>query len=744
MIGRALTLWLLASATIAAPAPKLLPTPASMTVEEGGFTLGADVRLMSGADAGTRNAAQRFTDLMRTQGVALSTSAGGKGPAIRFQRKSGMKAESYRLVTSDKGATIVAADDAGLFYGAITLWQLATQDAAHRVPAVTIEDQPRFGWRGLMLDSVRHFQSVDYVRHLIDWMAVNKLNRLHWHLVDDQGWRIEIPKYPKLTEISAWRTPASAPGAPTLPTTGGFYTHDQIRDLVAYAQARGITIVPEIEMPGHAVAAIRAYPELGMGVPLPDRVWSDWGVFPWLFNVEESTFTFLEDVLDEVMALFPSPWIHLGGDEAVKDQWEASPAIQAKVKELGLKDTEALQGWFMARMGKYVSDHGRRMIGWDEILTGGVPESATVMSWRGIDGAIAAASAGHDTVLSPQPILYFDNRQGTGPNEPPGRGNLITLSKVLAFDPEPDAIAPEQRKHILGLQANLWVEHIRTEERAAWMQFPRALAVAEIGWAREGARPLDEFVTRLVPQLDRMASLGLKPADSLFAVDTKIEAAGLSGATVTLANEAGLPIHYTTDGSAPDAASQLYSTPLRLDGAVRLQAVSVMGDRLLPGGIDRMVDAKAARTRTSRELEGCSGGGTLDLEDDYPANGPRAHFLVDITHACWIWRGAPVDGARGIALSVGQLPYNFQIGAARDRITFRPPATPAGEFEVRSGTCDGPVVATLPLASAAGNPGVTRLTAPLRTGPSTDLCFSYTARGVDPLWAIDKVELIAQ
>jgi hexosaminidase len=735
VIGRGLILWLLASAAAAAPVPALLPTPASIAMAEGGFVLDDRATIATTTDAGQANAAARLSDLMRTQKVTLTRR--GRGPTIRFERVAGLPADGYRLVTNDEGATITASDDGGLLYGAVSLWQLATQDPGHHVPAVTIEDAPRFAWRGLMLDSARHYQSPAYVRRLIDWMAVNKLNRLHWHLVDDQGWRIEIRKYPKLTQVSGWRTPASAPGAPELPRTGGFYRQAEIRAIVAYAAARGITIVPEIEMPGHAVAAIRAYPALGTGVPLPEGVWSDWGVFPWLYNVEEPTFGFLQDVLDEVMALFPSPWIHLGGDEATKDQWKASPAVQARIKALGLKDEEALQGWFMARMGRYLADHGRKMIGWDEILEGGVPADATIMSWRGIDGAITAAKAGHDTILSPAPILYLDNRQGTGPEEPPGRGNLITLEKVLAFDPIPNAIAPEQRKHVIGVQANLWTEHVRTEDRAAWMHFPRALAVAELGWAKERSS-LATFVPQVVAQLDRMARLGLKPADSLFAVTASIDTGWVS-----LTNQAGLPIHVTRDGSPPTAASPLYTGPLPYQAPVRVRAASVLGDRVLPGAFDRIVDARSALLRTSRDLESCQQGAILDLEDDYPAAGPRAHFLVDITRPCWIWRAAPAQRAASIAITVGQVPFNFQIGADREKISFGPPTTPAGEFEVRRGSCDGPVVATLPLAPAVPNPGVTRLTAPLAPMTAGDLCFTYTARGPDPLWAIDSVELIA-
>jgi hexosaminidase len=278
-----------------------------------------------------------------------------------------------------------------LLYGAVTLWQLATQgDPAHRVAGVMIDDRPRFGWRGLMLDSARHFQSPAYVRKLIDWMAVNKLNTLHWHLVDDQGWRVEIKKYPRLTQVSGWRHPASAVGAPQLPQVGGFYSQDEIRSIVAYAAQRNVTIVPEIEMPGHALAAIRAYPELGTGVPIPPGTESDWGVFPWLYNLDDKTFGFLEDVLDEVITLFPSRYVHVGGDEAVKDQWKGSATIQARMKALGIKDEAALQAAFMHRIGAHLTKRGRKLIGWDEILEGGeVPPDATITSWRGVEGAIA-------------------------------------------------------------------------------------------------------------------------------------------------------------------------------------------------------------------------------------------------------------------------------------------------------------------------------------------------------------------
>jgi hexosaminidase len=647
-------LGLILAASVAAVPPKLLPQPETVAVQGAGPTIDA-VRPLPGSDPGAKEAAARLSELLSGQHIAV-----GRGYPVRFVRKAGLPPEGYRLVTTDKGATITASDDAGLLYGAVTFWQLASQNAARRLPAVTIADAPRFAWRGVMLDSARHFQSPEFIRHLLDWMAAHKLNRLHWHLVDDQAWRIEIPKYPRLTQVSAWRVPASAPGAPKLPMEGGFYTQAEIRALVAYATARSITIVPEIEMPGHATAAIRAYPQLGMGVPLPDGVWSDYGVFPWLYNTDDRTFAFLQDVLTEVMALFPSPWIHIGGDEATKDQWKTDPAIQARIKALGLKDENALQGWFMARVGKFLSQHGRRMIGWDEILEGGVPPDTTVMSWRGIDGAITAARAGHDTILSPAPTLYFDHRQGTGPQEPPGRGLVVSLADVYAFDPAPAALNTDQRRHILGVQGNLWTEHVRTEDRAAWMLFPRVSAIAELGWS-PGRTTYADFLTRLRPQLDRLVPLGLTAADSAF---------------------------------APAPAPPL--------------------------------------------LESCTNKLVLDLEDDYPAAGPRARFLVDILNPCWMRKDA--GAARRIALTVGQIPFNYQVGADRAKIAFRPPATPAGEFEVRDG-CGGERLAVLPLARAARNPGTTRLEATL-SRPAQTLCITYTARGPDPIWAIAKAELL--
>ena len=729
------------------PAPdlRLLPRPASVVPLDGSVALraGGAVSVPPG-DAGARAAAEWLAELAKRTGApALTVVEGGRG-VVRFARVPSLPREGYRLEAARRSVLIEATDDAGLLHGATTLWQLI--DGGARVPAVRITDAPRFGWRGLMLDSARHFQSPAFIKSLIDAMAAHKLNVLHWHLVDDQGWRIEIAKHPRLTQVGAFRRPATAPGAPPLPAVGGFYTQGDVRDVVAHAARRGITIVPEIEMPGHALSAIRAYPRLGTGAPVPPGVGSHWGVFPWLYGTDDATFGFLEDVLTEVMALFPGPYVHVGGDEAVKEQWRASPSVQARMRALGLKDEAALQSWFISRIGRFLAASGRKLVGWDEILDGGIPPGATVMSWRGVDGALAAASAGHDAVLSPAPTLYLNHLQGAGASEGPGRAGPVTLGQVYAFDPVPAELPPERRRHILGVQGNLWTEHVRTEARAAHLMFPRASAIAEIGWSPEGPRDLPGFARRLAPQIDRLAKLGIAAAPTAFApVATGRFDPAAGRVAVALSAEAGLPIRYTLDGTAPGPRSPSYVAPLSLALPARLRAASFDGARALPGGLDRRYDAATVRRKDDRELRPCANKIPLALEDDWPAAGPRASFLLDILQPCWIYDAAPLDGIDAIAIDVGQLPFNFQVGTDRDAVRFRPPATPAGEFEVRVGGCEGERIAVLPLAPAVANPGVTRLTASVtpRTG-AADLCVTYTARGPDPLWAVAAVQLVAR
>jgi len=752
----AIALTALATALPAVAAPALIPAPASLVEGQGTYALrsGGVIAVPKG-DTEAREVAVYLQDLLkRTRGLSLTIREGGSGKAaVVLRRDPTRTGEAYRLTAGKDGVVIEAGARGGLFYGAVSLWQLASDGPGNgpaKIAAVTIEDAPRFAWRGMMLDSARHFQSPEFVKQFIDWMALHKLNTLHWHLTDDQGWRLEIKKYPRLTEVAAWRVQAGAgPAADIDPATGkprqygGFYTQDQVREIVAYAAARNVTIVPEIEMPGHAQATIVAYPELGTVSPAPTAVSSDWGVFPYIYNVDDKTFGFLEDVLTEVMALFPGQYIHVGGDEAVKDQWKASPAVQAKIKALGLKDEHELQSWFIQRMEKFLSAKGRRLIGWDEILEGGLAPNATVMSWRGIDGAVAAAKQGHDAVLAAQPTLYFDRRQGTSADEPPGRGQLVTLKDVYAFEPAPASLTEAERKHILGLQATLFSEHIRTEERVAQMAFPRAAAIAELGWSPAAGRDWADFGARLPTQLDRYRTLGLPYDEVSLRPLVKADPVG-DRAFVTLGNPLALgEIRYTTDGSIPTATSPVYAAPLDLSVPLTLTSAIFQDGRPLATPTAKIFDAASLRLRKSQELKLCGDGIALSLEDDAPVDGPRAIMISDIMAPCWIYEGADLTGVTRIELGVGNRPFNFQIGADLQKIKFRPPATAEGEFEVRLDSCEGPVVATLPLAPAVANQGVTKLSAPIAAASGRhNLCFTYTAKGVEPMWFVDWIQIV--
>jgi hexosaminidase len=736
-------------------AAPIIPAPVSDTPREGAFQL--DERTVISAptnDAQAQASARYLADLLlRSRGLKLAVRAPKAGERAIVLSRQGPTGEAYKLDVDGQRITIASAGDAGLFYGAVSAWQLTTAEPG-RGPAVIwarqIDDAPRFGWRGVMLDSARHFQSVDYVKGLIDRMALAKLNTLHWHLTDDQGWRLEIKKYPKLTQVGAWRVPAGpAPAADIDPATGkprvigGYYTQDQVRDVVAYAAARHITIVPEIETPGHAHAPIVAYPELGSAATPPTVTSSHWGVFPYLYNVDERTFAFLNDVLTEVVDLFPGTYIHVGGDEAVKDQWKINPAVQARMKELHIGSESQLQGWFISRVEQMLEAKGRRLIGWDEILEGGVAESATVMSWRGIDGAIIAAKLGHDTILSPEPMMYLNNRQSAAPDEPPGRGAVVTLKDVYGYEPMPTALNADERHHVLGVQANIWTEHARTEERVSKMLFPRVAAVAETAWSPAAAKDWKSFADRLPAELGRYRALGLTFDETPLKVRALSEPQG-GGARVALlgAEEVG-EIRYTLDGSAPGAGAMLYSQPFAAPLGTRVRAQAFRGGQPLAAASDLTIDARSIRTRASQELKVCQGALVLNLEDDAPLQGDRARFLVDIMNPCWIYEGADLTGVSQIEVAVGQIPFNFQIGKDVEKIKFRPPATPEGELEVRQDSCEGAVVATLPLAPATRSQGVTVLTGKIAgaAGPRK-LCFSFTQKAVEPMWVIDRVTLV--
>ena len=734
----------------------IIPAPASVQPGSGAFTVSAGTPIaVPPGDAEARAVATELVGLTaRSGGPALTLQTGpAVRPGIRFKRTNDPQVgpEAYSLTVSEGGVVVSARTPAGLFYGAATLWQMLTPSGAGAasvtLQGTRITDQPRFAWRGLLLDSARHYQSVAFIEQMIDWMALHKLNVLQWHLTDDQAWRLEIPKYPRLTQVGAWRTPTAA-DAQVDPKTGksqpygGFYTAADVRRLVAYGQARGVTIVPEIEMPGHALSAILAYPQLGSAGPAPSGIQGDWGVFPYIYNYDEPTFAFLQDVLTQVMALFPSRYINVGGDEAVSDQWKASPQIQARMKALGVANEAALQGVFLERIETFLNAHGRRLVGWDEILGDGLPADATVMSWHGVYGALAAARAGHDAVLAPSPVLYFDHRQGDLAGEPPGRGIVVTLKDVYAFDPAPGKLTEEERRHILGLQANLWTEHIRTERRLEAMTFPRAAAVAEIGWSPASAKDWPGFVGRLPAEIRRYKALGLHSDESALTLKAEPRVDPATGQTqIALSSQSGVgDIRYTTDGSAPTAASTAYAQPLVMTGPLRLRAAAFRGGERVSAILDQNLESNALARRVSQALKLCTDKLSLNLEDDAPVAGSRAVFLVDIMNPCWIYQGRDLADGGVLTVAVGNLPFNFQLGADLAKIALRPPRTAEGELEVRADSCAGDLVASLPLARAALSAAVTplRVNIPPRPGRH-DLCLQFTAPGVDPIWAIDWV-----
>ncbi|HXY76530.1 MAG TPA: family 20 glycosylhydrolase [Steroidobacteraceae bacterium] len=668
----------------------VIPRPADVTPRAGEFLLHDQAEIFAKDVEAVRIAAYLGELLESTEHITLKVvqhpvaAKARAAIALRLDpTAAGGAPEGYAIEVTPSQILLTAAKPRGLFYGVVSLWQLVSAKAASgpgiAIPAMRIVDAPRLPWRGLMLDSARHFQSPEFIMRYIDWLALHKLNVFGWHLTDDQGWRLEIKRYPRLTGVGAWRVPAGRAAERDIdPAThrsrlyGGFYSEADVRRIVAHAAARYVTVVPEIDMPGHASAAIVAYPELGVVAP-PPAVPADWGIYPNLFNVEESTFAFLDHVLAEVIALFPGPYVHLGGDEAVKDQWLASARIAARMRELGVKDVEALQGYFTHRMGEYLRAHGRRLVGWDEILAGGVPKDAIIVSWRGIEGAIEAAKSGRDAVLSPAPTLYFDNRQSGGPLEPPGRGKVVTLEDVYRFDPLPAALSPD-RQYVLGLEANVWTEHVRTEERVAYMTWPRAAAVSEVGWSSGERLDWSDFLSRLPAEFDRYRLLGIHYADEVFQ--------------------------------------------------------------------ERPSVAPYAR-HMSQDLKTCTDHLVLNLEDDAPLEGPRAVFLIDIANPCWIFPSVDFTSRMHLTAAVGQLPFNFQIGKDREAIHFKTPHSAAGELEVRLDGCEGDPLVTLPLAPAADNDAVTVLpsVALPEVAGRHDLCFTFTQRTLDPLWAIDWVQV---
>ncbi|MBT2389694.1 beta-N-acetylhexosaminidase [Streptomyces sp. ISL-1] len=507
------------------PAPRAVEGPYRTS-----FVLGTGTAIA--AAPGTEGVARWLrTTLGSALGRELPPGVAGAAHTITLRIDPSLQREAYRLSVAS-GVEIVGGTAAGVFWGAQTLRQLLGPDAYRRAcvdPEVwrgiahqVIEDAPRFAWRGLMLDVSRHFLPKDDVLRCLDLLAAHKLNVFHFHLTDDQGWRIEIKRYPRLTDIGAWRARTKyghrASELWDERPHGGYYSQDDIREIVAYAAERHIAVVPEIDIPGHSQAAVAAYPELGNTDVIDTTtlsVWDNWGINPNVLAPTDNTLRFYEGVFEEILGLFPaavSPFVHVGGDECLKDQWKASPAAQARIEELGLADEDELQSWFIRHFDTWLRDRGRRLIGWDEILQGGLAPGAAVSSWRGYAGGIAAAEAGHDVVMCPQQQVYLDHRQHGGAEEPMPIGYVRTLEDVYRFEPVPPALSPEAAAHILGTQANVWTEVMQDRSRVDYQVFPRLAAFAEVAWSALAApadRDFADFERRMTAHYKRLDALGV-------------------------------------------------------------------------------------------------------------------------------------------------------------------------------------------------------------------------------------------
>ena len=537
---------------------------------------------------------------------------------------SKMDIDEYQIKINSSCIKIEANHPNGLFYGIQSLNQLINYYSnTNKIPALTIQDQPKFKWRGMHLDVARHFFSKSEIKKYIDYLALYKMNIFHWHLTDDQGWRIEIKKYPKLTSVGAFRKESMVghyneqrfDGKPY----GGFYTQEDIKEIIAYAKQKHVTVVPEIEMPGHATAALAAYPEFSC-TGGPFEVGTQWGVLEDVFCPNEKTLDFLKSVLDEVLPLFPSDYIHIGGDECPKTRWQQCAKCQSLINKKGLKDEHELQSYFVSEIEKYINKKGKKIIGWDEILEGGLAPNAAVMSWRGTEGGIAAAKAKHYVVMSPGSHCYFDHYQGEQKTEPLAIGGYTTLETVYDFNPIPTELTPEESNYILGAQGNVWTEYMEDFAKVEYMAMPRMAALAEVLWGKDTTSNYLDFKNRLLLHFSLLDKMKVNYSKALFEVKAKITASDSHLLQVELlAANSYSPIFYTLDGSPPSSKSLLYTKPIIIEKNTTLKAASFEGDTKKSAILEQKFEIHLATAATVTLKE--------EPSNSYQANG--GFSLVD-------------------------------------------------------------------------------------------------------------------
>lgn len=585
----------------------IIPKPTKITPQSGVFTLTDKAKILIPQGNTEINAIAELLSerVMVSSGFQLNIESYDpnksgilpNGIVFSLEKNSKIPEEGYTINVSKSSISIMASTTKGLFYGYQTLLQIlptniysssTSPNTKWTIPCGIINDAPRYTYRGLMLDVGRHFYTTDYIKKFIDIMAMHKFNQFHWHLTEDQGWRIEIKKYPQLTAVGSKRKQTMEghyseqryDGTPY----GGYYTQEEIKEVIRYAQSKYVNVIPEIEMPGHALAALAAYPELGCKGS-GYEVTGTWGVHDDVFCPFDKTFEFLENVLTEVIDLFPSKYIHIGGDECPKTTWKESKFCQDLMKKEGLKDEHELQSYFIKRIDKFITSKGRKMIGWDEILEGGISPNATIMSWRGIEGGVAAAKQNHNAIMTPTSHCYLDYYQSDPTSEPLAIGGYLPLEKVYSYEPMPKELSAEQAKHILGVQGNIWTEYIKTPDKLEYMAFPRATAIAEIGWSQPEQKSFADFSSRLKVQFERMQNMGINFAKSYYDISASSSLNAKSQVAVKLkTTDSQALIKYTVDGTEPTAKSLVYNPNLGViltkDATIRSAAFNDKGEKL--------------------------------------------------------------------------------------------------------------------------------------------------------------------